>query len=580
MAHAFVVLVCQPLYASDVVVNYAEAGRLQLAQKNYDEAIDLLRTHLRQSPTDYNTWNLLATAYYYSGQPRRALRYFKHVEHLAAPSAYNFYHQGLCYEALAPAALDAVEPADLLKAKQYFALASQRFNDEYSARATYEVGVLEYLSHNKAAARHWLTRYQSQFPKGSYVPQVNQLLQSLQENRWLTNIEGTKKPNMEVALFKYNKLSLGPLQHYWFTQGGFQYAEVAAQEPKARAQISSSDNRFIAMLANAGVGIGPIREDEITLFAGYSYKQTWDSNSDRLNRWVESPTDLDTFPFQADLLLRRHQIYGDFRRDFHKTLFIGVFGRLEYARVGSTYFPSADSPMFRKTLDQGQIQLLIPWIGIAYWEHFRTLFYLYMNKQLVYNSPEFSNKSDDFGLSSKTPTMSLGISHAIDLPRYDLAIDIELFRYEFIYNDPWLDYNRQGIFIGVEQDFLQHWTVAGIGGYYSDRYVFPRVKSYNCNTLDNTPTDQFIATSTPRGCNRNDTGTLYQLGLYWNRTQFQRVSMLIQYISNENADQKEFNQSTKNIQLMYTLAFPSVKRVSRFVDRFADAAFTKGGKSW
>ena len=76
-------------------------------------------------------------------------------------------------------------------------------------------------------------------------------------------------------------------------------------------------------------------------------------------------------------------------------------------------------------------------------------------------------------------------------------------------------------------------------------------------------------------CKRKDTGKLIQAGLYWNWTQFQRFSGFIQQVANENAQQKEYEESKLVYLFTYTLAFPSVKRVTRFVDRFADTAFTK-----
>jgi hypothetical protein len=174
--------------------------------------------------------------------------------------------------------------------------------------------------------------------------------------------------------------------------------------------------------------------------------------------------------------------------------------------------------------------------------------------------------------------MSLGISEIIEIPKYDIKIDAEIFRYVFIFNDPWLDFDRQGVFLGLEQIVVPQWTFTAIAGYYNDNYEFPRVRTYSCETITNTAEDSGRLGGTPLGCNRKDTGTLYQLGLYWNWTQFQRLSLLIQYATNDNSDQKEFNRTTQSIELMYTMAFPSVKRVSRIIDRFADSAFTKGGR--
>ena len=84
-------------FAADASVNYAALGRAKFTQKKYDEAIDLFRKHLRRAPKDYNVWNQLGAAYYHTGQPRKALRYLKHVEKTTTEKSYNYYYQGLCY---------------------------------------------------------------------------------------------------------------------------------------------------------------------------------------------------------------------------------------------------------------------------------------------------------------------------------------------------------------------------------------------------------------------------------------------------------------------------------------------------
>jgi hypothetical protein len=59
------------------------------------------------------------------------------------------------------------------------------------------------------------------------------------------------------------------------------------------------------------------------------------------------------------------------------------------------------------------------------------------------------------------------------------------------------------------------------------------------------------------------------------KSQFQRFAFNITLVHNENAEQKVYQKEETRILAIYTLAFPSVKRVLRYVDRFADAAFTK-----
>ncbi len=551
--------------------SYSAQGRAKFAQKKYDEAINLFRLHLRKSPRDYNVWNQLGAAYYHSGQPRKALRYLKHVERKTTEKSYNYYYQGICYI--------AAETPD--KAKEYLNYAAQRFVDEYASRATFEMAAIEYNAKNKPRANYWLTLYMQRYPTGVYGPQAGRMLQSLRANQWLEKVEGTQKADQENALFKYNKLSLSPQAHYWFVQGGWESSDFSGQEPAPGGGLKPRAFQNMAALVNSGVGIGPWREGDMTAFGGYTYRQQWITDTDRISEWLDSPSDIEYFPLRGDLLERHHQFYGDFRRDVLGFLYYGVFGRYEFARIGSSFFPSPDNDELKKVLKISDTQLVIPWIGASYNDGMRTLLYLYMRKELNQDSPDHSNKSYDFGLSGSKPVMSLGLSHDMDFPEQDLTVGIELFRYEFIYNDYWLDYTRQGLFLSAEHEFIPRWFVNGLFGYYNDQYVLDRLKLHSCSSAPAQSEDGGAATPTdgnpaaPKSCARDDTGTMIQLGVYWNWTQFQRLSATIQVVDNKNAQQKEFEESKQTIQVMYTMAFPSVKRVTRFVDRYADTAFTK-----
>ena len=85
------------------------------------------------------------------------------------------------------------------------------------------------------------------------------------------------------------------------------------------------------------------------------------------------------------------------------------------------------------------------------------------------DSPDHSNKTYDLGLNGGQPVLSFGISHDMDFPEQDLAVGIEVFRYEFIYNDYWLDYKREGLFLSAEHEFIPRWFVNGLVGYYQQK---------------------------------------------------------------------------------------------------------------
>lgn len=548
--------------------SYAAAARVKFQQQKFDEAIDLYRKHLRRNPRDYNSWNNLGAAYYHTGQPRKALRYLKQVERRTTEKSYNYYYQGLCYT--------ASDQPD--KAKEYFGFAGARFTDEYAARATFEMGFIEYKAQNKPRAQYWLNLYVTRYPNGIYRNDASRMLVSLTQGKWLDDVEGTKKPDIEKALFKYNKLSLHPQPHYWYMQGGWQYLEANGQQPAAQGKLQPRNTQQMAAVVNAGVGAGPWKEGDMAAFGGYTYRQTWFTDLERINQYTEDFTDIEYFPLRGDLLERRHQFYGDFRRDVANVLYFGAFFRWEFARIGSSLFPSPDDQELKKVLKISDTQLFIPWVGTAWSSTQRSLAYLYMRKELNEDSPDHSNKTYEFGLEGGSPVLSLGLSHDMNFPEASLDVNFEIFRYEFIYNDFWLDYKREGALISLEHELIPRWYVTGLVGLYKDAYVLPRLKIQPCGAAPIVTDGQnpvAPGAGKPNVCHRDDSGTLFQAGAYWNYTQFQRISVDVQFVENKNPQQKEFEESKMTVQAAYTMAFPSVKRVQRFVDRYADSAFTK-----
>jgi tetratricopeptide (TPR) repeat protein len=551
--------------------NYSAAARTKFTQKKYDEAIELYRKHLRQSPRDYNAWNQIGAAYYQTGLPRRGLKYLKFVERKTVEKSYNYYYQGLCYSAI----------GRRKKSLEYFAYSATRYTDEYGSRSTFEMGAVEYNLKHKDKARYWLTMYLHKYGRGVYRVQAQKLLNSLQAGIWLSDVEGIKKPDMEKALFKYNKLSLSPKPHYWFFQGGTKRIDKAGKEPNGPAGgISTNNSSQMAAIVNAGVGIGPVKQGVISAFGGYTYRQNWLTDQDRISTYTEDFLDIQYFPFRGDLLERKHQFYADFRRPINEKFFIGTYAKLQFARIGSEIYPSPESENeeLKKVLKISDTTLLIPWIGVSVIPNNRSLFYLYLRKEINEDSPEHSNKSYEFGLSGEDPVISFGASHTLAIPQKKISLNLEVFQYEFIYNDYWLDYTRQGGMLTGEIEVVPRWFVSGFLGMYEDSYLLPRLKQGSCASsvkITNSDTAPTTSSNSPVGCPRTDSGLMQQVSVYWNWTQFTRISGSLLIVQNDNSDLKEFEESKQVLEIRYTMAFPSVKRVSRFIDRFADSAFTK-----
>jgi tetratricopeptide (TPR) repeat protein len=540
----------------------AALGRKYFSEQKYDAAITEYRKHLRKSPSDYETWDQLGAAYYHTGLPKRGLRYLKQVQRKTPNRSYNYFYQGLCYVAI----------TNGRRARQYFSFVAARYGDEYADRAAFELALLEYKAKDVNRARYALSYYQQRFPGGIYRSQADRMSQSLNAGVWLPDIEGTAKPDMEKALFKYNSLSFGEFPHYWFAQLGGSYSQLSGKEPAPGGQLKDKQLDNFGLLATTGIGAGPLREGSTTAFVGYTYRQQWLTDRDRLDDFGAAPS-VAYFPFRADLLERRHQIYGDFRRDVFSSFYFGLFGRFELIRIGSSLFPSPDPQDFQVSQNVAQTMLFIPWIGFSYLENFRTLGYFYFRHQYNEDSKEHSNQTYEIGGQSVL-SPSMGLSHSMEFPAYDLAVDIEIFKYQFTYNDAWLDYDRLGFIAGADHELIPDWNIQALVGMYQDQYISRRPKTGKCKTVAK-PEGESVGSDVVSKCQRNDSGILMQAGIQWNWTQFRRLAFQAQFVENKSPNLLEFDESKTSFLGTFTYAFPSVKRIQRFVDRFADTAFTK-----
>ena len=536
-------------------------GLSHFQARRYEEAIEALRKYLRKYPRDLGMWNLLGVAYYHTGQPRKGLRYLKHVEKKTTEKSYNYYYQGLCFIA-------SDQPN---QAREYFAFIASHYQDEYAGRSTFELAVLEYKLRNAPRANYWLTRYLQLYPNGIYTGLATTMIQSLRDFRWLEGVEGASAPNQEEALFKYNKLSLGPKPHYWFLQAGGFFSERSTYQPSQKG-LELKTNTPMALQIIGGIGIGPTKLGNVTSYAGYTYRQDWNTDNDRLGEYFGDPMDLQYIPFRSDLLERTHQFYADLRRQIHPLIFVGLFTRLDVKRAGSSLLPSVDNDSLNRVTNISSTQLMIPWIGYSYHPNIRSLLYFYWRKELNDSTPEVSNKTYELGLNGQEPIISLGLTNEWDLPDYQVNLGLDVFQYEFIFNDPWLDYTRLGFIANAQHEFLPRWYVQGIFGYYQDSYQIPRIRTGAC---DSNKSVSLNSNTPPVVCQRQDTGLMLSGTLYWNYTQFHRFSFQVEQVQNQNPTQKEFVSTKRSFKGSFSMAFPSVKRTIRYVDRFADSAFTK-----
>ncbi len=559
-----------PTVAQITRANEALAGREALESGNYDRAIDLFRSAVRQYPQDYDTWTQLAAAYFHSGLPRRALRYLKMAEKKTSIRSYNLLYQGLAYQAL-----DAKEKSRL------FLKNAAQFPDSSGGRAMIEIGLMDYKAKDNERATYWFNLYLQRHPRGPFRQDATKMLSAIRSGKTLASVATSNSPDTESALFKYNKLSLGTMPHFWFSQVGGSYRSKTVFEKDDRRAFSQSTPESQSLLASGGIGLGPIRNSEGSIWAGYNYFQDWNTLNERVKTYFDEPGDIAYQPFRADLMERRHQFYADARRELPFNLQIGAFFRLEFARIGSSMFSGPEIQSFDSEVQAiADTTWFVPWIGYDWNPNMRTSMYFYLRKEINEEVPDFSNKSYSFevGADSTLP-LSFGISHDMVLPKFKTEASAELYSYEFIANDPWFDYSRQGFNGSLDHQVIPDLYVTLGGGYFRDTYIEEILKNGACNLTkisDGASLTQNEGEATaPVRCYRDETGFMVRAGVFLNLSQFQRIGGELSYVSTSNPNQKEFETSTLSLLGTATIAFPSVKRVQRFVSRYADTALTK-----
>lgn len=147
--------------------------------------------------------------------------------------------------------------------------------------------------------------------------------------------------------------------------------------------------------------------------------------------------------------------------------------------------------------------------------------------------------------------------------------------YEYVFNDYWLDYSRKGALLGADYNIWRGLNAFLNYGMYQDSYKLPRIKQGDCSASGGgTSTGDAATDPAVNTCNRNDSGSLMQLGVYWNQNPNLRITGSYSMVENASG-MKEYSESRSVIKVDVTWAFPGVKRVYRLIERFADASFTR-----
>lgn len=543
--------------------NTIQAARAEFAKGQWDTAITLYRRHLRAVPNDYQAWNQLAAAYYHSGQVRSALNTLQRIQRNSPDRSFNYFYQGMCL-----AVLNGDKSA--LKHWEFAAY----WQDEFGARATYELGAAHYRAGDDGKAKQWLTTYIQKYPRGPDVASAKELLKSINEGgSRIDPVKAFERPDPELTVFKYHPWSLFNSPHFWQVQVQSRGFEQQIYEPTTSEGLKENTITDYSLGVKASIGVGPIRQKGATSFAGYTYIQDWIIQMEALEGFFSS-LNLEFLPIRGDMMERTHRFFGDVRKQFSPNLFAGAYARIEFSRVGSSFFPSPDDSSLKVVTPTTDSQLLIPWVGWTWSETSRSQFSLYLRKDIHLQSSEHSNKTFEINFNSEQPAISLSLSHALDFPSRDLQLNFDIFQYEFIFNDYFLDYSRLGGIAEAQYEVFKDFGAKLLVGLYQDSYKLPHIRTGKCGAPAAATNGEQQGDATRSSCRRSDSGQMLQVALYWDKSPNLRFSFNGLMVENKS-NQKVFSKS----KLVYvggvSWAFPGTVRVSKMTERFADAAFTK-----
>ena len=534
-----------------------KAHKAYLNEK-YTKAMKLYKKYLRTHLKDFDVWNLFSATLYHTGNPRDALKYLKKSYPFTKNKTQNFYYQALCYDAL----------GDFKKAKYQLAQTA-KVKDPFGALSTIELAAIDYEEENYDLSLYWATQYLRRFPKGPQRASAKRIIRHIKIGKY-TPLEISQRSRYRTERYKNNPDSLFDIPNSWFFQAGYNYLLGNKSEPQNHLGEIVTDSPFQKMYLYlaAGLGIGPIERKKSIVHFGYNYSQYWFSNIERLEVWMEEPTDIVYFPLRPDLMERKHQLYADAVRKFKNGIEVGAYGTGNIIIAGSEFLPAPEHPEIKESTNKSSAITVIPWVAWQYLGGNKLIFHLKLEKLLNQEDTDFSFKTYNLFDSTETPFMSFGIASSHLFQKIGLRLRADGFLYQYLYNDYWEDHEKMGFFALAEYYITDHWRLYARGGYYQDSYNYEQIRKGGCNP-DNTEED---ITSEATYCPRTDTGIFARFGASWiiNPTNF--LSVYGDYQSLENPDFLIYDKDAFQFTLQYSRAFPDVKSSTKYKRRFYETS--------
>lgn len=545
-------------------------AKLAFQNKKYTRSISFLKRHLRKNRQDPYGWQLLAANYFHTGLAKKALKILK--KHLIKVSdrSFNLYYQGLCFDSIGKSKAFATQMQKAVAAK-----------GSYSAEAAYELGVHFYFKRSAKKATYWLTYYIGKSPRGKFSNAAKKLLASIRQQRPISNPPRMKRPDTEKALYKYNPFSLSDTPNFWMSDFGFETVLETGKEPSAFLLLKERTDTKMGLFLNNSIGLGPLDEGPHSFLFGYTYKQNWQTNQDRIDAYFEDPSDFTYIPFRLDLLEREHQFFADYKSRLSDYMYFGIHTRHERSFIGTNLSSGPEETDIGAKLNLSTTNLAIPWLGLKFSQNFRGLAYWYLLHKVNQNDELFSHKT--FELSGESLPISAGFQMTLDLPKYETQFKLDAALLNYIYNDYFEDFDRLTLRFHLLHQIIPDLFLEVTPGYYKDSFKNDSIRIGTCQQPDSSKELIEEATNigssfegqSPVDCPRTDTGLSIAGQIYVNWSQFRRFYASFLYIKNSNSFQRQYEFERTAFTVGISLAFPSVTRVRGYIEHFADKPYAK-----
>lgn len=520
-------------------------------RKNYSKAINLLTKHLRSNQRDFHAWNLMASAYFHSGQPDKALAFFRKVHKRTRRKDFNLLYQGLSLEMMN-------EPDQARKIYQSLS----RGHTKVAEKAMFQLAVMNYHTFNFSKAQSRAKQYLKRFPRGIFKTKAQKLIAAINQDEYLENFRGVPMPDKDTALRRYHPLSLSAtIPNFWYFQAG--YTKTSEQNVKpsySSAELVDVVVESHALNASFGVGVGPLKQRNAEGYLGYMYRQRWFADQARYATWLDDIASLDYFMFRADLLERTHSLFTYFKKGFGDQVNIGLRANADFALIGTSLFPSPEGEQIDRVLPLGNTTNVIPWFGVSWTRNHQTIFHILLKTQINKEDTTLSSRSYNF--ESGKASGSFGLAQIAKFPEYRSRVKLDVISYTHTFNDFWLDHTRNGIGIVAEHDINETLALKLRLGTFTDNYLLDTIRYGSCseqiNNKNSSGQEGFIL------CNRSDNGRYFELGGSWNLSRHNSLTMAYNYQDRHNPNLPVYDGNQSNFILYWTSAFPGVRDVNKF----------------